>query len=116
MKTIGPDVLRHRIILSYEAEAEELSPEDVIAEVDNGFYVIRTMGGGPNPVTGDFSAGAAGVWIKNGKLAQPVAKVTIAASMLDMLAGIDAVANNLVLDTPTATPTYRIREMTVSGI
>jgi PmbA protein len=102
--------------LNFYLEPGERSPEDVIAEVDNGFYVIRTMGGGPNAVTGDFSAGAAGVWIKNGKLAQPVAKVTIAASMLDMLAGIDAVANDLVLDSPTATPTYRIREMTVSGI
>lgn len=101
--------------LNFYLEAGERTREEIISEVDNGFYVLRTMGGGPNAVTGDFSAGAAGVWIRDGKLSHPVAKVTIAAGMLDMLLGIDAVANDLVLDSATATPTYRIREMTVSG-
>lgn len=101
--------------LNFYLEAGERTPGEVLSEVDNGFFVLRTLGGATNPVTGDFSAGAAGVWIKNGQLTQPVAKVTIAAKMLDMLQGIDAVANDLTLDSPTATPTYRVREMTVSG-
>jgi PmbA protein len=101
--------------LNFFLDRGEGSPEDIIAEVENGFYVLRTMGGGANAVTGDFSAGAAGVWIENGKLTHPVAKVTIAAHMLDMLNGIDAVANDLTFDSPTVTPTYRIREVTVSG-
>ncbi|MCK4545911.1 MAG: TldD/PmbA family protein [Candidatus Eisenbacteria sp.] len=102
--------------LNFYLEAGDRTPEDIISEIDKGFYVFRTMGGGPDAVTGDFSAGAAGVWIEGGKLTRPVAKVTIAAGMLDMLAGIDAVANDLILDSPTATPTYRIREMMVSGV
>jgi len=96
--------------------AGEKTLDEVISEVDRGLYVLRTLGGGPNVVTGDFSAGAAGVWIQDGKLTRPVAKVTIAASMFEMLEGIDAVANDLVLDGPTVTPSYRIREMTVSGL
>ncbi len=101
--------------LNFYLEAGEQSLDDMISEVKQGLYVLRTMGGGPNVVTGDFSAGAAGVWIENGKLTRPVAKVTIATSMLDMFEGIDAVANDLVLDTGIATPSYRIREMTISG-
>lgn len=101
--------------LNFYLEGGEREPENIIAEVENGLYVLRTMGGGANPVTGDFSAGAAGVWIENGKLTFPVAKVTIAAPMFDMLNGIDAVANDLAFDSHTVTPTYRIREMTISG-
>ena len=91
-------------------------PADIVSEVENGLYVYRVMGGGPNVVTGDFSAGAAGVWIEHGTPTRAVARITIAAPMLDMLRGIDAVGNDLVLDSPTAVPTYRIREMTVSGV
>jgi PmbA protein len=102
--------------LNFYLEAGDRTLDDLISEVETGFYVLRTMGGGPNVVTGDFSAGAAGVWIEKGRLTRPVAKVTIAATMLEMLEGIDGVANDLVLDSATATPSYRIRQMTVSGI
>ena len=57
----------------------------------------------------------AGLWIRNGKLAEPVAKITIASKLLDMLQNMDAVADDLKFDSSIVTPTFRIREMTVSG-
>ncbi len=102
--------------LNFYLEPGDKTLEELIGEVDRGFYVLRTMGGGANAVTGDFSAGAAGVWIQDGKLTYPVAKVTIAASLFEMFEGIEAVANDLVLDSGVSAPSYRIRSMTVSGL
>ena len=105
--SIGPN--------NFYLEKGDKSPEEIVKEVSSGFYVFNTMGGGVNPVTGMYSAGAAGVWIRNGELAEPVAKVTIAASLLDMLQGIDAVGNDLKYDSLVVSPTYRVKLMTVSG-
>ena len=69
----------------------------------------------PIVVDGDFSVGTPGVWIDNGQLAQPVAKVTIAFKMLDMLKNVDAVGNDMVFDRGTCCPTFRVAEITVSG-
>jgi len=105
--SIGPN--------NFYLEKGDKSPEEIVKEVSSGFYVFNTMGGGINPVTGMYSAGAAGVWIRNGELAEPVAKVTIAASLLDMLQGIDAIGNDLKYDSLVVSPTYRVKLMTVSG-
>ena len=73
------------------------------------------MGFGFNPVTGDFSRGAAGFWIENGELTFPVSEVTIAANFDEILKRIDAVADDLKLRTSTAAPTFRVSHMTVAG-
>ena len=73
------------------------------------------MGFGFNPVTGDFSRGAAGFWIENGELTFPVSEVTIAANFDEILKRIDAVANDLELRTATAAPTFRVSHMTLAG-
>lgn len=93
----------------------QMPPEEIIRGVKNGFYIMSTIGSAANVVTGDFSVGATGVWIENGELAQPVAKVTIASNMLDMLKNVDAVGDDLVFDRGTCCPTFRVAEMTVSG-
>jgi PmbA protein len=73
------------------------------------------MGFGFNAVTGDFSRGAAGFWIENGRLAFPVSEVTISSNLDAMLRGVDAVANDLELKTSTAAPTFRVSSMTIAG-
>jgi PmbA protein len=90
-------------------------PEEIIAGVQNGLYVTYTLGQATNVVTGDFSVGAVGVWIEGGQFTQPVAKVTIASNILDMLKNLDAVGNDLVFDRSRICPTFRVGEMTVSG-
>jgi PmbA protein len=60
------------------------SPQDLIASVGTGFYVTELIGQGVNPVTGEYSRGASGFWIENGKLSFAVSEVTIASNLKDM--------------------------------
>jgi PmbA protein len=91
------------------------TPEELIASVENGFYVTELIGFGVNGVTGDYSRGAVGLWIENGRLAYPVEEVTVAGNLLQMFAAIDGVANDLVLRDRTVSPTLKIARMVVAG-
>jgi PmbA protein len=91
------------------------TPEAIIAETPRGLYVTELIGQGFNPITGDYSRGAAGIWIENGELAFPVEEITIAANFAQMLRDIDAIGNDLVWLGATAAPTLRIARMTIAG-
>jgi PmbA protein len=69
---------------------------------------------GVNGVTGDYSRGAAGYWIENGKIAYPVSEITIASNLKDMFLNLTP-ANDLVFRYGTNAPTLRIEGMTVAG-
>jgi PmbA protein len=90
-------------------------PDEIIASVKNGFYVTEMIGFGFNTVTGDFSRGASGWWIEDGKLAFPVEEVTVAGNFRDMLPGIEMIGNDLRFRGRTAAPTIKIDRMMVSG-
>ena len=91
------------------------TPDALIASVKNGFYVTELIGFGINGVTGDFSKGAAGLWIEDGRLAYPVAEVTVAGNLLEMFNAIEGIGNDLVLRDRTASPTLLIGRMVVAG-
>jgi PmbA protein len=91
------------------------SPDAIVGGVARGLYVTDLIGFGVNVVTGDYSQGAVGHWIENGRLVHPVHEVTIAGSLKEMLRDVDAVGNDLVFRGSSASPTIRIRRMTVSG-
>ena len=80
-----------------------------------GLLVTDLIGFGVNVVTGDYSQGAAGHWIEDGRLAFPVHEVTIAGNLAEMLRDVDAVGNDLVFRSSVSAPTLRVRRMTVSG-
>ena len=88
---------------------------DIVKSTPRGLYVTELMGFGFNPITGDFSRGAAGFWIENGELAFPVSEITISSTLDAMLKAIDAVGDDLELKTSTASPTLRVSGMTISG-
>ena len=92
-----------------------LAPEQIIGDVKNGLYVTETMGFGVNLVTGDYSQGAAGLWIENGELAYPVEEITIAGNLKDMYRNISAIGNDLHFRSASAAPTLRIEGMTIAG-
>jgi len=92
-----------------------LSREELIASTPSGLYVTEMMGFGFNAMTSDFSRGAAGFWIENGKFAFPVSEITISSTLDAMLKGIDGIANDLRLITAIASPTFRTARMTISG-
>jgi PmbA protein len=91
------------------------SRDEIVASTRTGLYVTELMGFGFNAVTGDFSRGAAGFWIADGKLAFPVSEVTISGNLDTMLKNIDAVGDDLELKSSTAAPTLRVSSMTISG-
>ena len=67
-------------------EPGRLKPEGLIADIADGFYVTDMIGMGANMVTGDYSRGASGFWIENGKRTYPVSEVTIAGHLLEYFA------------------------------
>lgn len=91
------------------------TPEQIIGGIKNGFYVTEVQGFGVNIVTGDYSQGAAGLWIRDGELAFAVSEVTIAANLRDMLLGLEAAGSDLEFRGSVAAPTIKIGEMTVGG-
>jgi PmbA protein len=90
-------------------------PEEIVASVNQGFYVTEMIGFGVNLVTGDYSRGAAGMWIESGELAYPVEEVTIAGNLKEMWKNIDMVGNDLEMRGRIAAPTLKIARMTVAG-
>jgi PmbA protein len=95
-------------------EAGTVSPDALIADIKEGFYVTELIGMGVNSVTGDYSRGAAGFWIENGAIAYPASEITIAGNMKDMFRNLTA-ANDLEFRYGTNAPTLRIEGMTVAG-
>lgn len=93
----------------------QATQEEIIADTKRGLYVTEMMGFGFNPVTGDFSRGAGGFWIEDGKLAFPVSEVTISLNLDELLKTIDAVGSDLDLRSSTVAPTLRVARMTVAG-
>ena len=85
------------------------------ANVAQGLYVTQLMGFGFNPVTGDYSQGAAGFWIERGERAFPVSEVTISVNFDDLWRGIDAVADDLDTRSSVQCPTFRVAKVTVAG-
>jgi len=73
------------------------------------------MGMGVNMVTGDYSRGAAGYWVENGRIAQPVQEVTVAGTLERMFAGIVAVGSDLDTRANIRTPSVLIDRLTVAG-
>jgi len=90
------------------------SPEDLIADIDDGFYVTDLIGMGVNMVTGDYSRGASGFWIENGKRTYPVSEVTIAGHLFDIFRTLTP-ANDLEFRYSTNAPTLRLEGLTVAG-
>lgn len=93
----------------------EKTEEQIVRGIPRGLYVTELIGFGVNVVTGDYSRGAAGLWIENGEFAYPVSEITIAANLLDMLKNVAAVASELDFRGSVAAPALVIGEMTVSG-
>jgi len=100
---------------NFYIESGAAPPEKMIAGVRGGLYVTELIGTAANTVTGDYSSGAAGLWIDNGELAYPVSEITIAGNLQRMLMEIAQVGSDLEFRGSIASPSIFIQEMTVSG-
>ena len=90
------------------------SPEELIGGIDDGLYITELIGFGVNGVTGDYSRGGAGFWIKKGELAFPVSELTVAGNLKDMFLETTP-ANDLIFRYGSNAPTLRIDGLMVAG-
>lgn len=96
-------------------EPGPMTPEELTADIEKGFYVTDLIGMGVNLVTGDYSRGAAGFWIENGKCTYPVSEVTIAGHLNEIFLNLTP-ANDLEFRFGANAPTTRIEGLTLAGL
>lgn len=87
----------------------------LLREMGTGLFVTELLGHGTNPVTGDYSRGAAGFWVEGGEIQFPVEEITIAGNLKEMFLGLVAVGNDCDFPGSTRTGSWLIREMTLAG-
>jgi PmbA protein len=91
-------------------------PADIIKSTKKGLVLIRTLGHGLNPVTGDISRGAFGLWVEDGEIAYPVSEITISGNLGRVLESVEQVGSDLEFLSPVAGPTVKVAEMTIAGL
>ena len=99
---------------NFYLEKGKLSVDELMGDIKSGLYITDLIGFGVNGVTGDYSRGASGFWIENGKLAWPVSGITVAGNLKDMFLNMTP-ANDLQFKSSTNAPTVRIEGLTVAG-
>jgi PmbA protein len=91
------------------------TPEEQIGGIAQGLYVTELIGSSINGVTGDYSRGASGFWIENGKLTYPVSEITIAGNLKDMFRTIRP-ASNLEFRSSVSAPNCLVEGLTIAGV
>ena len=92
----------------------DITPENLIKEISDGFYVTDMIGSSVSMVTGDYSRGASGFWIKDGQLSHPISEATIAGNLKEMFMTLKP-ANDVDLSYSVTSPTLLIDGMTIAG-
>ncbi|MHB1347070.1 MAG: TldD/PmbA family protein [Candidatus Humimicrobiaceae bacterium] len=105
----------------YMEPSKKDSFESILKNIDEGFYVIDIIGlhSGANPITGDISVGAKGLWIKNGILDFPVKEVTIATDILSFCNKIETIGNDLKFFPSggfVGSPCLYVKDISISGM
>ena len=87
----------------------------LLAEMGTGLLVTEFLGSAINPVTGEYSRGAAGFWVENGEVQYPVAEITIAGQLQEMYQQIIAVGDDIEHRSNIQTGSILLEKMKVSG-
>jgi PmbA protein len=111
LETTGNAGGNHNLIL----KPGERDLEGLMKLMGRGLVVTEMMGQGVNPVTGDYSRGAAGFWVENGEIQFPVEEVTIAGNLLDMFKGIVAVGRDVLVRGSKQTGSILVDRLTIAG-
>jgi len=89
--------------------------DELLKKMDTGFIVTELIGSGINMVTGDYSRGASGFWVENGKIQYPVQEVTVAGNLLDMFGDIIAIGQDVDTRNNTHTGSILLEKLTLAG-
>ncbi len=87
----------------------------LLNKLNTGLMVTELMGQGVNTVTGDYSRGASGFWVENGVIQYPVAEITIAGNLREMLRGIVAVGDDIDVRGGVRVGSILLDSMTIAG-
>ena len=111
MKTTGNAGGTYNLVISHGDDDFQA----MLKKLGTGLLVTELLGQGINPVTGDYSRGAAGFWVENGALAYPVEEITIAGNLRDMYQRIVAIGNDIDRRGSRQTGSILLEEMTIAG-
>ena len=112
LSTTGNAGGNHNLILDNGAGLEFSA---LLKKMNKGVLVTELLGQGVNPVTGDYSRGAAGYWVEDGEIRHAVEEITIAGNLKDMLLGISAVGNDVIARGSKQCGSLLIDRMMVAG-
>ena len=115
LKTTGNAGGSHNLTLTSRLTRSGDDLDAMLRKLGTGLFVIELMGQGVNYVTGDYSRGASGFWVENGRIAYPVQEITIAGNLRRMLAGIQAVGADAYTYGAKTVGSVLIDRMTVAG-
>lgn len=101
----------HNLII----ESGEYDFAALLKQMGTGLVVTELLGQGVNPITGDYSRGAAGFWVEGGEIQYPVEEITIAGNLKDMFKHIVAVGNDVLIQGSRQTGSIWIESMTIAG-
>ncbi len=96
-------------------KAGDSSPQAMIKSLDKGMILTRVLGHGLNPITGDISRGAFGLWVEKGEIVYPVSEMTISGNLGTVLNTMDMVGDDLIFRSSISGPSIRIAELTLAG-
>ena len=111
MTTTGNAGGTHNLVISHGDDDFHA----MLRRLDTGLLVTELLGQGINPVTGDYSRGAAGFWVEKGEIAYPVEEITIAGNLRDMYRRIVAIGNDVDRRGSRQTGSILLDEMTIAG-
>ncbi len=111
METTGNAGGSHNLIIKDSG----VSFTELVKKMGRGLIVTELLGHGLNMVTGDYSRGAAGLWVENGEVQFAVEEITIASNIKDMLLNIEAVATDRYTNSSKYTGSILIQGMTVGS-
>ncbi len=100
---------------NFYLEPGRTAPQEIIASLDRGLILTRTLGHGLNPITGDISRGAFGLWVENGEIVHPVSEITISGNLGTVLNTVEEIGSDFEFRSAVTGPTIKIAEMTVAG-
>jgi PmbA protein len=111
MQTTGNAGGHHNLVV----EPGSLDFRGMLREMGRGLLVTELLGHGINPVTGDYSRGAAGFWVEGGEICFPVEEITIAGNLKDMFRGIAAIGNDVLVRSGRSCGSILVEKMTIAG-
>ncbi|PLZ01816.1 metalloprotease PmbA [Burkholderia sp. WAC0059] len=115
MQTTGNAGGSHNLSFTSSLTQPDDDFEAMLRKLGTGLLLTELMGQGVNYVTGDYSRGASGFWVENGKIQHPVEEITVASTLQEMFRHIVAVGADTIVRGTKQTGSILIERMTVAG-